>query len=144
MAEAGLVDEFVPGSAAVTWAPLGALVAYPLGCACGTATVGRWQHRGGNTGLAYVGACAPGALAGLVYLAVNAAWPDAFESWILPSLLPTAAFVLTPVGAVIGYNTGVSHLGTRLAPPTLAYRTRLGPDRQRYSGFDCRLVTVRF
>jgi len=62
-----------------------------------------------------------------------------------------AMVVLSPAGAVLGYNrVGVpgtdahSFLGARLAPPELAYRTRLGPCRQRYSAFDCRLVTVRF
>jgi hypothetical protein len=129
-----------PGS---EWAGLGGLIiggaagvtlGYPLGCGLGATLAGRALDVEGNRGAAYGGAYAGlalGALAGLV----SRNWGVGF----------VGAGVLTPAGAVIGYNTGVSSsLGARIAPPTLAYRSRLGPDQQRYTTFDCRLVTVRF
>jgi hypothetical protein len=120
----------------------GFVLGYPCGCALGTTTVGSWLKCKGNTGGAYAGA----------YLVLLAAIPLALAGrgafgplYAIPPVL-----LFAPAGAVIGYNRGVqrtsspSSLGARLAPPTIAYRTRLGPDRKTYSAFDCRLVTVRF
>ena len=136
------------GTSQDEWAGLGGFIiggatgvalGYPLGCGLGTTLAGGALDAEGNTGAAYGGAYAGialGVLAGLVS-----------RSWEVCLL---TAGVLPPAGAVIGYNMGVrrtsspSSLGARLAPPTLAYRARLGPDRQRYAAFDCRLVTVRF
>jgi len=124
---------FIIGGAA------GVALGYPLGCGLGTTIAGRALRADGNTGAAYGGAYAGltlGALAGLVARRWDVAVP--------------AMVVLSPAGAVIVYNTGVpgtssqNQFGARLAQPTLALRTRVGPDRQRYSAFDCRLVTVRF
>jgi hypothetical protein len=100
----------------------------------GTTLAGGALDAEGNTGAAYGGAYAGMAAGTLAGLAVRS-WEVAIPAMVL----------LSPIGAVIGYNTGVSSsLGARLAPSTLAYRTRLGPDQERYSAFDCRLVTVRF
>jgi hypothetical protein len=110
------------GGGAIIGALAGAALGYPFGCGLGTTIAGRATYADGNVGGAYAGA----------YIGL---------------LLP---FIGSPIGAVIGYNTGVQRtsswgsLGARLAPPTLAYSTRQGPERQRYSAFDCRLVTVRF
>jgi len=76
MAEAGFVDEFVPGSASLEWAPLGVLVACPLGCAMGTAMVGSWQYRRGSAGLAYAGAYAPVVLVAVAALVAEVVRPD--------------------------------------------------------------------
>jgi hypothetical protein len=127
-------DDWGAAFGALLGGAAGALVGYPLGCGLGATLVGTATHADGNTGAAYGGAyggLALGALAGLVS-----------RNWGVGLV---GAGVLTPAGAVIGYNTGVSSsLGARIAPPTLAYRSRLGPDQQRYTTFDCRLVTVRF
>jgi hypothetical protein len=142
------------------WAGLGGLViggatgvavGYPLGCGLGATLVGRATHADGNTGGAYAGAYL-GLLAVLpAYVLIAATVSVGRVAVPHPeAAVGCVAALLPPIGAVIGYNTGVrgkssqSSLGARLAPPTLAYSTRLGPDRQRYSAFDCRLVTVRF
>ncbi len=110
------------GGGAFIGALAGAALGYPFGCGLGATIAGRARYADGNVGGAYAGA----------YIGL---------------LLPLFG---SPIGAVIGYNTGVQRtsswgsLGARLAPPTLAFSTRQGPDRQRYAAFDCRLVTVRF
>jgi hypothetical protein len=128
---------------AVLGGALGVVLGYPSGCGLGTTIVGKALRADGNSGAAYGGAyagMAAGMTVGVLAGLVTARW----EAGLL------AAGVLPPAGAVIGYNTGAprndaqSSLGARLAPPMLAYRTRLGPERQRYLSFDCRLVTVRF
>jgi hypothetical protein len=125
------------------WYLGGVAIGYPCGCALGTTTVSSWLNLDGNTGAAYGGAyagMAAGMAMGVLVGLVSRRWDVGL----------LAVGVLPPAGAVVGYNRGLPGTdsrrpsGARLAPPTLAYRTRLGPDRQRYSAFDCRLVTVRF
>jgi hypothetical protein len=123
----------------------GAALGYPCGSACGTTTVGSWQDRDGNNGLAYAGAFL-GLPVGIGLACLGAlAQGSALE---IP--LYAAGVLAPPAGAVIGYNLRITKerpptsFGARLAPPTLAFSSRLGPDQQRYSAFDCRLVTVRF
>ena len=120
-------------------AATGAALGYPLGCGLGTTIAGGALHAKGNTGAAYGGAYAGialGVLAGLVS-----------GNWGVGLL---TVGVLPPAGAVIGYNRGAPRsesgtpFGARLALPTVALCTGLGPKRQRYSALDCRLVTVRF
>jgi hypothetical protein len=124
----------------------GVAIGYPLGCGLGTTVVGRATHADGNTSGAYAGA----------YIGLVTAIPVAAVAGTVASAGggsgggPAAAVIcvatlLPAIGAAIGYNTGgPNSLGARLAPPSMAHRTRLGPERQRYSAFDCRLVTVRF
>lgn len=130
----------------------GFMLCCPLGSAMGAATVGGWQDRDGNMDLAYAWAYAPSALGLLAALVAYVAWPNGEMAQDIFRGTCGATGVLSPIAAVIGYNLDLhtgnegppSPLGARLAPPTVAYRTRLGPERQRYSAFDCRLLTVRF
>jgi hypothetical protein len=130
---------------ALVGATAGAALGYPCGSALGAATVGSWQDRDGNNGLAYAGAFLglPVGI-GLVWLGALA------QGSALEIPLYAAGVLAPPVGAVIGYNLHITKerpptsFGVRLTPPTLAFCTQLGPDRQTYSAFDCRLVTVRF
>ncbi len=112
----------------------GVAIGYPLGCGLGTTLAGEALHAEGNTGGAY-----SGAYLGLLAAVIPIAATDASELYAVG-----IAALFPPALAVIGYNTGGSDFGARLAPPTMAYRTRRGPDRQMYSAFDCRFVTVRF
>jgi len=123
----------------------GAVLGYPLGCGLGTALVGRAAHTEGNTGGAYIGAYLFGLPIG-IGLALIGGISQYSNSWVsgLAPVFFVAGGLAPPVGAVIGFNAGGGSLAARLAPSALAYRTRLGPERQRYSTFDCRLVTVRF
>jgi len=143
-------DEFGPSDAESNAITGGVLLGYPLGCAMGTATVGSWSRCEGNTGGAYAGAYAPLALGAVAALVAKGAWPNGEAARGILDGTAVATLVLSPVGAAIGYNVGAprtdsrSPAGARLALPTIAYRTRLGPDRKTYSAFDCRLAAVRF
>jgi hypothetical protein len=120
----------------------GIAVGYPIGCGLGTALVGRATHTNGNSGGAYAGAYI-GLLAAIPVVAMAGTVEAAAGG--SGGVTTCVAALLPAVGAVIGYNTDVpSSYGARLAPPTLAYSTRFGPERRRYSVFDCRFVTVRF
>jgi hypothetical protein len=109
----------------------GIALGYPCGCVLGTQTVSGWQDCEGNAGRAYAGA----------YLGMLIAIPVVLLS---PPGGAVVAAVLSPAGAVIGYNTGERPVSTRLAPPALAVCTRPGPGQQTHRAFDCRLLTVSF
>jgi hypothetical protein len=140
----GNPDSNMPGLAgSLIGAAGGIALGYPAGCAMGTAMVGSWQERDGNTGLAYAGAYLglPVGI-GLILLGAPQKTGLKIPLCVLGGLAP-------PAGAVIGYNLTKKErqampFGARVSPPTLAFHIRPGPDRQRYSIFDCRLVTVGF
>ena len=117
----------------------GAALGYPLGCGLGTTLAGQALCEDGNVGAAYAGAYAGLAVGVLLGWAVSDV-----------GVVPPVTAVLSPAGAVLGYNLVSTRerdawsFMTRVVPPIAAFSTPVGPGRQRYSAFDCRLVTVRF
>lgn len=118
---------------------IGAVLAYPAGCAWGATSIGHGPNVDGNTGLSYGGAFIGLGLGVIAGLATHRS---------AVGLIGIGA--LAPAGAVIGYNIGAteaeapSALGARFSSPAVAFRIRLGPDRQAQTVVNCRVVTMRF